>query len=59
MTVGLIQENFYCTNCGNTSEGGRECCGANMVERTEVEGYGISDFEPAGGSGSDLVDEWN
>ena len=59
MSFEFIEENYYCPTCGTTNDSGKECCGINMVEKSEVEGFGISDFEPAGSGGYDLIDEWN
>ena len=59
MSHALIEENFSCTGCDSISDEEKECCGSFMIERTEVEGFGLNDFEPAGTNSYDLVDEWN
>jgi hypothetical protein len=55
----IIEENFYCPGCGQTAHDEKECCGTTMLERSEAEGFGLSDFEPVGGGIYEYSDDWN
>jgi len=55
----MLNESFYCTTCGSTAEEEKDCCGSNMIQSSEVEGFGLSDVEPKGTNSYDLADEWN
>ena len=55
----VIDDNYYCPSCGGTDAAEKACCGATMIERSETEGFGLSEFEPNGGQAYDYVDEWN
>jgi hypothetical protein len=57
--VQQVGGEYYCTNCGSGAEEEVECCGTNMIARSEAEGFGLSDFEPAGTNSYDIADEWN
>lgn len=54
-----LQDNYYCTHCSASSSEEQECCGTKMIEYTDAEGFGLTDFEPAGSNSCDFEDNWN
>ncbi len=55
----IIEESYYCPSCGTAAIDEKECCGITMIEKSEAEGFGLSDFEPVGSNTYDLSDDWN
>jgi len=55
----MVDEQFYCTNCGTTSPDEGECCGTTRLAATEAEGFGLSEFEPTGTNSYETADDWN